>query len=218
MKRKKTMLLLAAILMFTGCGEVKAGAENETTKQEIPAQEETTEETVKSTEPQWVAEPIYDKVGYFQEGLCPVKKEGLWGYIDETGEEVIPFQYTETCRSFTGGHALADGGNLIIDREGNEILKGHFEATEVLFLDNGEIYAYRDDQGWHLDSDGNLLEMSRDEVYKIMYGTYDDMDAGLANQKYNEEHKPQFTWNPDAEWIADMEAEGKMLLAPGAFW
>ena len=33
---------------------------------------------------------IYDEVRYFQSGRVAVCREGLWGFINEQGEEVIP--------------------------------------------------------------------------------------------------------------------------------
>lgn len=38
-------------------------------------------------------EPQYEDADYFSEGLAAVKKNGKWGYIDETGKTVIPFEY-----------------------------------------------------------------------------------------------------------------------------
>lgn len=41
-----------------------------------------------------IVEPRYDDV-YLMEGpLIAVQKDGLWGYVDTTGKEVIPLQYT----------------------------------------------------------------------------------------------------------------------------
>jgi len=37
--------------------------------------------------------PQYEDAQEFSEGLAAVKKDGKWGYIDETGKVVIPFQY-----------------------------------------------------------------------------------------------------------------------------
>ena len=45
-----------------------------------------------------VIEPAYDgdvEMDGFHGGLAAVKKNGLWGYIDKGGEEVIPFLYEE---------------------------------------------------------------------------------------------------------------------------
>ena len=41
----------------------------------------------------------YDELSSFQEGLCTVCKNGLWGFIDNTGKEVIAKQYEWTGRS-----------------------------------------------------------------------------------------------------------------------
>lgn len=36
---------------------------------------------------------IYDECGSEVSGIMAVKKDGKWGYVDTTGEEVIPFEY-----------------------------------------------------------------------------------------------------------------------------
>ena len=38
-------------------------------------------------------EPKYQNASYFSEGLAAVKQNDKWGYIDETGKTVIPFEY-----------------------------------------------------------------------------------------------------------------------------
>lgn len=50
-------------------------------------------------------EAQYEDAGQFNEGLAAVKKDGKWGYIDETGEMVIPFQY-DKAYLFREGLAL----------------------------------------------------------------------------------------------------------------
>jgi WG repeat protein len=42
-----------------------------------------------------VMKPIYDAMGYFNNGLCPVTKNGLDGYIDPFGKVAIPIKYEE---------------------------------------------------------------------------------------------------------------------------
>ena len=32
----------------------------------------------------------YDLIGVFKDKVAPVKKNNLWGYIDEKGNEIIP--------------------------------------------------------------------------------------------------------------------------------
>lgn len=43
----------------------------------------------------WVIQPVYDKARAFNNGLAPVYNDKYWGYIDETGKEVIPFKYRD---------------------------------------------------------------------------------------------------------------------------
>ena len=55
----------------------------------------------------------------FSEGLHPVKQDGLWGYIDEQAQWVIPPQY-DSAAGFSDGLALVEkGGKLMyIDHSG----------------------------------------------------------------------------------------------------
>jgi hypothetical protein len=55
----------------------------------------------------------------FCEGLHPVKQDGLWGYIDEDAQWVIPPQYDKAA-SFSDGLALVekDGKLMYIDHSG----------------------------------------------------------------------------------------------------
>ena len=38
----------------------------------------------------------YDQASAFSEGLCAVERDGKWGYVDETGYELIPCEYEAT--------------------------------------------------------------------------------------------------------------------------
>ena len=55
----------------------------------------------------------------FSEGVHPVKQSGLWGYIDEHAQWVIPPQY-DSANNFRDGLALVekDGKLMYIDRSG----------------------------------------------------------------------------------------------------
>ena len=48
---------------------------------------------------------IYDfvSVSGFSEGLCGVKKDGKWGFIDKTGKEVVPVGLYDDVGSFNDG-------------------------------------------------------------------------------------------------------------------
>ena len=54
---------------------------------------------------QVVIRPAYGAVGSFSEGLAPVLQNGRWGYIDESGTQVIAAQY-DWAGSFAEGVAV----------------------------------------------------------------------------------------------------------------
>lgn len=54
--------------------------------------------------------PQYEDAQVFCEGLAAVKKDGKWGYIDTTGQVVIPFQYDQAYH-FNEGKALVGTAN-----------------------------------------------------------------------------------------------------------
>ncbi len=64
----------------------------------------------------------------FSEGLAAVcdKPGGRWGYIDKSGEIVIPCQYT-TARPFREGLAAVDGG--YIDKSGAWVIPPKYQET-----------------------------------------------------------------------------------------
>ena len=47
------------------------------------------------------AEP-YQDVLWFEDGYCPVKKDGKWGFIDETGTEVTEFIFEDVTALYQG--------------------------------------------------------------------------------------------------------------------
>lgn len=55
-----------------------------------------------SSKEEWLIPPEYDHLGYFNNGLAPAKKKGLWGIIDKNNQEVVPFQYQDTRISKKG--------------------------------------------------------------------------------------------------------------------
>lgn len=82
------------------------------------------------------SEQNYQEVGTFSEGLCKVSSlklrlmdlayysdnqdiAGLWGFIDETGHEIIPLQYIY-ANDFSGGIAIVCKGKWTIDEKDNK--------------------------------------------------------------------------------------------------
>lgn len=77
----------------------------------------------------FLTEPVYDHIPAhpegmldFSEGVTAVSQNGLWGYIDETAQWVIPPQY-DSADHFRDGLALVekDGKLRYIDHAGNAV-------------------------------------------------------------------------------------------------
>ncbi len=84
----------------------------------------------------------YEEGKDFHEGLAAVKKKGKWGYVDKSGNEIIPCIY-EDAFNFSSGlaivrtkklknrHSARIGESIVfIDRKGNTIIKA-IEGLEV---------------------------------------------------------------------------------------
>lgn len=92
-------------------------------------------------------EAQYEDAGQFNEGLAAVKKDGKWGYIDETGEMVIPFQYDKA-------YLFREGLALVGKREQRDVWHPTGE------LDQGGNRVYEDGPTdvyvWYIiDAEGN---------------------------------------------------------------
>ena len=49
-----------------------------------------------------ITEAFYEDAKWFENGFCPVKKDGKWGYIDETGKEVTDFIWDDASTAYEG--------------------------------------------------------------------------------------------------------------------
>ena len=49
-----------------------------------------------------ITEAVYEDAKWFENGFCPVKKNGKWGYIDETGNEVTDFLWDDATTAYEG--------------------------------------------------------------------------------------------------------------------
>ncbi|MBQ1716057.1 MAG: WG repeat-containing protein, partial [Firmicutes bacterium] len=68
-------------------------------------------------------ECIYEDALYFEEGYCPVKKDGKWGLINEDGEEITGFVFDKMSSVYDGKVAVMIDGQFGIINFG--------DATEV---------------------------------------------------------------------------------------
>jgi len=71
---------------------------------------------------QTTIQPKYDGAYGFSNGLGHVVILGKHGFIDEDGNEVIPFKYDDQVKQFDGNYALMirDNRRVRVDRNGNE--------------------------------------------------------------------------------------------------
>lgn len=49
------------------------------------------------TDGQRVGSDEFDAAGNYSDGIIPFKKNGKWGYLNSSGETVIPFEYDDAC-------------------------------------------------------------------------------------------------------------------------
>ena len=114
----------------------------------------------------------YEKLGSFHEGLALAQRNGLWGYIDTEGNEVIPCIYKGTeygnyAFPFSEGLAAVrtkDGTYGFIDTKGKMVIKPQWE--DVGSFSEGVASVYAKGQLNFIDRDGKLIpELSNKYIW-----------------------------------------------------
>lgn len=108
--------------------------------------------------------PQYEAASYFSEGLAPVKQNGKWGYIDQSGAVVIPFQY-DRAYDFNEGYAIV--GNRL--GESKEIMDYGYDETLDDWVETPTGKYHAPYEMGFIDKSGNLTWFEED---------YYDYDAG----------------------------------------
>ena len=74
----------------------------------------------------------YDEARSFENGLAAVKKNGKWGFIDKTGKEVIPMQYSDVGY-FNEGLVPVELGEQwgFFDNKGQEVIPVKLQYDNV---------------------------------------------------------------------------------------
>ena len=149
-----------------------------------------------------VVKCIYEKISYFsEEGLAPVKRDGKWGLIDETGKEVTKCKYDEIC-DFNKGFARVRMDNKwgFIDETGKEIVKCIYDETIGYLQD---LALVEKDGKW------GCIDKTGKEVIERKYDDYDDNEFAEKIKEYMQ--KRQMTTEQGAakqqEIIASIKAE-----------
>lgn len=93
----------------------------------------------------WVVFPMYDAAGSFHGGLAPLCQGGKYGYINKSGEFVIPARY-DFADEFNAKYKIARISNSekwgVVDMSGNEIVKPIYD--EIVICADGYIYVKKD--------------------------------------------------------------------------
>jgi len=105
-----------------------------------------------------VIEPRYEYLDIFSdEGLARFEDHGLWGFVNENGEEVIPAQY-ENANNFSEGLAAVkvDGLYGFIDVTGKMVIEPQFEGVEGGFQFGRCVFS-KDSLKGIIDLTGNVI-------------------------------------------------------------
>jgi hypothetical protein len=106
----------------------------------------------------WEIEPTYDGLvpdTIFACGLASVKKDGKYGYINQSGKTIVPFIYDRTYDFSDGiGRVEKDGKVGYITTDGKLITKIEYEAGGDMCEDR--VWVKKDGKYGFLDKQGNI--------------------------------------------------------------
>ncbi len=84
---------------------------------------------VRASDGKHITDYIYEDVKFFEDGYCPVKKNGKWGFIDEQGNEVTDFIWDDVSTLYKGyAYVGINGIYGVIDLK--ETLSRNIPVTE----------------------------------------------------------------------------------------
>ena len=114
----------------------------------------------------------YDELGGFSEGRLAVKRNGMWGYVNEEGFEVIPCRF-KFVKNFHDNVAVVKLGNKwgVIDKQGDVVI--NFQYTRLGNFRNGKAWAYTPKGVGYIDIQNNfVIDPKFDKAF--------DFDNGVA--------------------------------------
>ena len=95
----------------------------------------------------------YDTLDSFSEGFAMVKKDGVYGFINTKGEEVIPCKYDDAY-SFSEGYAVVKKGgkNGFINTNGEEVIPFKYDRADSFsegfaVIERDEMYGFVNTKG-----------------------------------------------------------------------
>lgn len=114
---------------------------------------------------------VYEDAGYFVDGYAPVKKNGRWGYIDETGKEVTDFIFADASEPYEGHVYVADNGSYgILDLQ--RMLDDGVEVnTDNVYGSSYDGGSWKPQKSIPQQSVAGYLVVNEDNVQRYPYDT-----------------------------------------------
>ena len=122
----------------------------------------------------------YDEIGSFSEGRLAVRRNGLWGFVNADGLEVIPCRFREV-KNFSNGLAAARLGSGwgFIDKQGH--IAVDFQYTRTGSFNDGLAWVYTPEGTGYIDQSGQFVIPPRfDRAF--------DFEDGIARVQENNEY------------------------------
>ena len=161
-------------------------------------------------------EPIaegYEETKWFESGFCPVKKDGKWGFIDETGKAVTDFIWDEVSTLYEGKAYVGINGVYGIINIPETLNKG-VELTMETCYPNGVPEGIDAELGTLPDISIGTITVKVDNLNtRSEPGTYGEkcgkLISGTKYPVYEIQSDSEYTWYRIAEhvWSADKNGE-----------
>lgn len=115
----------------------------------------------------------YDEVGAFSEGFAPVRKGEKWGFIDVSGNEVIPCTFSKKGK-FVGGYALVDSMYIDVQGKKAELSKSEISELKSLAKDTVSLVKFEQNGRW------GYKNQRGDTIIKAKYSGLGNFHNGVA--------------------------------------
>lgn len=152
------VLMICMIFGLTACGENNSSNKSNSNK---GSSSESENETVEETKVGDLSLEL-ERVLEFSEGLCAIKKDGKWGYMDKTGKIVIDCSFDE-AKSFSEGLAVVkkDGKCGYINNKGEVVIDFKYDSADSFSFGYGVGYIGR--------RENIVIDKSGNEIIKKSY-------------------------------------------------
>lgn len=138
----------------------------------------------------------YDEIGSFSEGRLAVRRNGLWGFVNADGLEVIPCRFREV-QNFSEGLAAARLGSGwgIINKQGRIVID--FQYSRMGSFHNGLAWVHTAKGVGYINREGEMVIPPRfDRAYGFQLGiarVQVDNEMGLINTRGHYVQRPRYT-------------------------